>query len=780
MPAVFVNVETGSEDVTKRSEAMSKRTESHDAVRKCMRMMLGRLAALAAAVCVLMCTAGAAGGERAVNEVAKLTDPDGEEQDWFGVCVAVDGDVAVVGAPHAGIPGMNYPGRVLIYRSDGSDWVLEASLGPSDPALSKDFGCAVAIDGGTIVVGDWYHDGPGYAAGAAYVFSFDGSEWTEEAKLLASDAESHDYFGKAVAVAGDVAIIGAPLDDDLGNRSGSVYVFRRARDVWEETAKLHASNAQDNYQFGGTVAMSGDWLIAGGLQYYGGYGTAGYVFRFDGGSWIEEAILLPEEVEPDDGYGVWVDIDGNVAVVGAREGDGAVEDTGAVYVFRNDGASWIEETKLFASDGAGGERFGYGVAVERDVTVAGAPRADDNGASSGSAYVFVYNGAQWVAHSKLLPSDGAPDDQFGGSVAIDSDVVIIGAPCDQDHGQNTGSAYVFSASEFEDCNNNGVPDYLDIANGTSEDCNENLVPDECDIADGTSEDCNENGIPDECDIADLTSWDCNHNGIPDECDIASGYSEDVNGDGIPDECWFPGDVGVVPLMQKRTLYVHAWCYDTYQCDEENSDEALDFAPYDNTLQVECWEGEGTASQQSTVEQKEIRTAGLAHAHGCGGGGCWCAGEAETTYEFAFGAPYAETALLKGQMDSEGGEYSDTLFEMSVAMRDSDGVVLFEEESISQWEPVHIDFCQSIEVQEQVAYTLSVEFFARAGEGGGSSEFTIQLTALGDVDGDWDVDTADLLALLAAWGPNEDHPADFNGDGTVNTTDLLALLGNWGP
>ncbi len=104
------------------------------------------------------------------------------------------------------------------------------------------------------------------------------------------------------------------------------------------------------------------------------------------------------------------------------------------------------------------------------------------------------------------------------------------------------------AYEYQDCNDNDVPDTLDVGT-TSQDCNGNLVPDECDISAGTSADCNSNGIPDECDIALGTSDDCNANGIPDECepdcnsnglpdacDITAGTSQDCNGNGIPDEC----------------------------------------------------------------------------------------------------------------------------------------------------------------------------------------------------------------------------------------------------
>ena len=192
----------------------------------------GRLAALAAAACALVLTAGAAGGERAVNELAKLTDPEGAEWDHFGRALAVDGEVAVVGAPHADDWGV-----VFVFRDDGGEWCLEARLEPSDPGLAAEFGGDVAIDGTKIIVGDAEHYEQG-KGGAAYVFRFDGSSWLEEAKILAPDGEANDRFGDAVALVGTVAVIGAPGDDDLGSSSGSVYIFSPPCAVWEQTAKL--------------------------------------------------------------------------------------------------------------------------------------------------------------------------------------------------------------------------------------------------------------------------------------------------------------------------------------------------------------------------------------------------------------------------------------------------------------------------------------------------------------------------------------------------------------
>ena len=755
---------------------MSKRTESRDAARAGMGRTIGRSAAFAAAACALALAASAAGGERAVNELAKLTDPDGFEWDHFGSHVAVDGDVAVVGAPGAGSTGLAF-----VFRFDGAEWVLEARLEPKDTEFADDFGCGVAIEGDTILVGDWHHSELGNAAGAAYIFTFDGSEWTEEAKLQALDAGWYDYFGYAVALAGDVVIIGAPEDDDLGESSGSVYVFRPAGGAWEQKAKLHASDGQTNYCFGRAVAVSGDRFIAGGRQKYGD-GTAGYVFRFDGESWLEEAILLPEEVVPDDMYGACVAIDGNVALVSAS-GDPDGAKIGAVYVFRHDGASWNEETKLLSGEGAEGDRFGSSVAVHNETIVIGANSDDEYGEDSGSAYAFTHDGAEWLHHSKLLPSDGAPDARFGGDVAISGDLVLVGAPGDDDHGENSGSAYIFSASQpDEDCNENGVPDYLDIANGTSQDCNENAIPDECDLADGTSEDCNGNDIPDECDIADLMSWDCNQNGIPDECDIASGYSEDVNGDGIPDECLPPGEGGVIPLLQTRTLHVRASDLNA-ECQKEEFDEALDFSPYENSISVTCGCGHGSASQDSYVRRADIHAVGSAHATGAGGGGSDCSGMGQSVYQVVFGAPYAESTLLSGQISvqmSLGGDPYPV--ESRVALLDFDEQTLFEVELISE-EETTIKFHESVDLEEGMTYSVRAEAYvvgATWGFADGTAEFVVELNALGDVDGYWDVDTADLLALLAAWGPNEGHPADFNGDGTVNTQDLLTLLGNWGP
>ena len=105
-----------------------------------------------------------------------------------------------------------------------------------------------------------------------------------------------------------------------------------------------------------------------------------------------------------------------------------------------------ELAKLLASDGARGDRFGVSIDISGDTAVIGAPYDNDTGASSGSAYIFRFNGSSWVEEAKLHASDGAAGDDFGVSVGISGDIAVIGAKDDDDNGTNSGSAYIFGLS----------------------------------------------------------------------------------------------------------------------------------------------------------------------------------------------------------------------------------------------------------------------------------------------------------------------------------------------
>lgn len=158
---------------------------------------------------------------------------------------------------------------------------------------------------------------------------------------------------------------------------------------------------------------------------------------------VEHHELLASDGRARDVFGSSVAVSGDVALVGARWDNPKGSLSGSAYAYRYDGASWVEEQKLLASDGAAFDQFGISVAVSGDVAVIGAWLDDDNGSESGSAYVYRYDGASWMEEQKLLASDGATEDEFGHSVAVSNDVALVGAPSDGDKGEWSGSAYVY-------------------------------------------------------------------------------------------------------------------------------------------------------------------------------------------------------------------------------------------------------------------------------------------------------------------------------------------------
>ena len=195
-------------------------------------------------------------------EEVKLTASDAEDGDWFGIAVAISGDTIAVGAS-GDDDAASAAGAVYVFQWNGGSWVEEAKLTASDGQESDRLGVAVAISGNTIVAGADGDDDGGYAAGAAYVFQWDGDSWAEEAKLTASDADRYDYFGEAAAIVGDVIVVGAEENDDLGNRSGSAYVFHATPQGWIEQDKWIPSAGGDNLYFGISVAAHDRTVVVG-------------------------------------------------------------------------------------------------------------------------------------------------------------------------------------------------------------------------------------------------------------------------------------------------------------------------------------------------------------------------------------------------------------------------------------------------------------------------------------------------------------------------------------
>jgi len=375
----------------------------------------------------------------------KRTASDAAAGDWFGLSVAVAGDTAVVGANLEDAGGFFNTGAAYVFTRSGSSWSEQAKLVASDAAAVDRFGSSVAVSGETVVVGASHEDAGGSDAGAAYVFTRSGSSWSEQAKLVASDAEAGDLFGRSVAVSGETVVVGAWGEDAGGAGAGAAYVFTRSGGSWSEQAKLTASDAQANDQFGYSTAVSDETVVVGADAEDEGGSNAGaaYVFTRSGGSWSEQAKLTSSDTQANDRFGSYVAVSGETIVVGAWAETTSGTSAGAAYVFTRSGGSWSEQAKLMASDAEAGDRFGSSVAVSGETVVVGASHEDAGGSAAGAAYVFARSGGSWSEQAKLTASDATADDRFGFSVAVADETAVVGAYGEDAGGSDAGAAYIY-------------------------------------------------------------------------------------------------------------------------------------------------------------------------------------------------------------------------------------------------------------------------------------------------------------------------------------------------
>jgi len=380
------------------------------------------------------------GGVSWVGE-ARLSASNGRANDHFGTSVTVSDDTLLVSAPGHETPF----GVAYMFWYDGSSWgerEVDTLDEPDGHFLNRyvGFGAAIALSGDLALVGSPYSDVNGTDSGKAHYFKLGPRPI---ARLIGSDSTSYDRFGgDAVAISGDTALVGAPRDDDsgAGPMNGAAYVFGYG-DVrgWIEEDKLTASDGQEDDGFGKYIAISGDRAVFAAPGASGNIGAA-YVFARAGGIWSEEGKLTPSGGLADDGFAdepSAIAISGDRVVIGAQYNG----NRGAAYVFRYDDIleDWVQEKKLTASDGSSGDYFGVSVAISADIIVVGAPYAG----SSGAAYVFRYDDQleDWVEDDAKLIATA--DGDFGFSMAMSSDTLVISAPFDGDAGQGTDAVYVF-------------------------------------------------------------------------------------------------------------------------------------------------------------------------------------------------------------------------------------------------------------------------------------------------------------------------------------------------
>ena len=383
---------------------------------------------------------------------------------WFGFSISIsgDGNRIVSGAPYSTSAGNigGQKGLVEVYDWNGSAWSIKGSTIFGTTNDQYGFSVALSRDGTMWIAGGRYITDPsrsGYRTGGARVYEWNGftNDWVQVGQTLYGE-NIDDRFGENVAISADGTriAIGAPYNSSSGTRAGHVQIYKPVNSNWTQRAKLTANDAFAFDLFGGGVSIDGYTMVIGARLDDDDGNNSGSAYVFTRGStfnWTQIAKLTASDGAADDYFGRSVSIDGDTIVIGSPNEDVYGSNSGAAYVYtRNTAGSltsgWTQRAKLTASDGAAGDYFGHSVSIDGDTIVIGAWYDTDQGSHSGSAYVFTRNTAGsltsgWTQRAKLTASDGAANDNFGETVSVDGDTIVIGARWND--GQN-GSAYVFT------------------------------------------------------------------------------------------------------------------------------------------------------------------------------------------------------------------------------------------------------------------------------------------------------------------------------------------------
>jgi trimeric autotransporter adhesin len=307
--------------------------------------------------------------------------------------------------------------------------------------------------------------------GAVYPVTID--PVAQQARLKADNAGSFDAFGSSVAISGDTVAIAARFEAGPGDalmNSGAVYVFVRNGTSWTQQAYLKAFNAGANDDFGYSIALSGDTLAvgarsedatAGGDPSNNGLQNSGAVYTYtrSGTTWTLQSRLKAPNAGEGDLFGSAVALSDAFLIIGANGEDSTGTtvgtdnnnglDNGAVYVYTPDNMGWALTSYLKSSTTDAADQFGSSVALSGNTLVVGALNDD----MTGRCAVFTHDGAMWSEEAILSASNAAPNDSFGVSVAISGDTIVVGAPY-EDTGlaggskgtaaDDYGAAYVFT------------------------------------------------------------------------------------------------------------------------------------------------------------------------------------------------------------------------------------------------------------------------------------------------------------------------------------------------
>jgi len=344
---------------------------------------------------------------------------------------------------------------------EAEDWVALVKRFASDGAAAEEYGVSVDIDGDYAIVGSNQKNATGQSVGSAYILFRDKSgdnKWGQVIELIPPASAPGDNFGASVAISGGVAAVGAPFFDDQFANQGVVFLFYQNAnnpEQWDFVKILHTSDPAPADNFGASVALDGDRLLAGCPlnDESGSNAGAAYAFyRNLGGAdnWGQQAKLIAITGAANDNMGVSVALDGDYAIVGANGVDGLFQNAGAAYIFgRNQFGpdAWGQVTKIRANQAGQNDNFGASVGISGPWAIVGADANDLKGTDAGAAFIFYKNQNgilnSWGQRQIVLDYNGQAGDHFGSAVGMDEPYAVVAAKGDNPFGAGSGRGFVY-------------------------------------------------------------------------------------------------------------------------------------------------------------------------------------------------------------------------------------------------------------------------------------------------------------------------------------------------
>lgn len=374
--------------------------------------------------------------------------------DGFGSSVAITidddsenpfNDFVIVGASQDDSTFTDSGSAFISQRHSDDGWFTSQQLTASDAGFGNVFGYSVGIDQTTAIVGA---PGNNSSAGAAYIFDFNGTSWSETIKLVGLDTTDDDQFGIASSIDGFFAVVGAPTADlsaGLG-AEGAAYVFT-SNPTWQQNAKLTASDAAPLDTFGASVANTPAWIAVGAPGEAGG--GAVYMYQFNGLTFVEvQKLDGAADTSSGDFFGTAVALSEDLLVVGSVEDNySGFDDAGSAYVFQLQLGTWVEIAKLTPASATDDLRFGrsVGVSVESDLATTVVVGADQFGTTGpGMGFLFRDDGTGTLVEIGTMNPFGipAPGGEYGTGVAVDRDYAVVGGPDSGGVGQGEANIHM--------------------------------------------------------------------------------------------------------------------------------------------------------------------------------------------------------------------------------------------------------------------------------------------------------------------------------------------------